>query len=137
MTIDATMAPNRRAHAFHFWLRTMTKDAIAETTMVRIVALTVMIAEFIKTSQKFIFFMACGKFLSVNPCSPTSESGFDVISPLVLNTLITTRIKGATKQINRINSTIHIMTCMIFFFLAAFSFCVMLPPPLSYQCRPG
>ena len=80
ITIDAIISANRIEHAFHFPLRTITNDAIAETMIVRIVAHVVMIREFLNTLKKSIFCIASGKFFVVNPCSPMSDRGFDVIS---------------------------------------------------------
>ena len=100
----------------------MTKDAIAENRIVRIVALNVMIAEFLNTFQKSILAIASGKFCSVNPCSPIRASGFDVISPFVLKTLIRTRRKGMTNRMNTMISTMIVMTWRLFFCFAANSF---------------
>ena len=112
----------------------MTKAAIEETTIVRIVAQQVMMKEFPNTVQKFIFFIALGKLSSVKPCAPISARGSLTISPLVLNTLMTTMMNGKIKQKNRRSSTTHIIAWEIFFFRAALSFSVItLRPPLSYR----
>ena len=105
MTMEAIMSANSSEQAFQFWLRTMTKDAMAENRMVSTVAQNVMIAEFLNTFQKSILAIASGKFWSVNPCSPIRASGSDVISPLILNTLISTRRKGMTNMMKTMIST--------------------------------
>ena len=93
-----------------------------------------MIMELPNTVQKFIFFMASGKFFIVKPWAPMRASGFEVMSALVLNTLMTTRTNGAMKQKKRISRTIHMIAWEIFFWRAAFSFSVItLPPLLSYR----
>ncbi len=45
--------------------------------IVKIVDDTVISMELPKERQKFIFFMASGKFFNVKPCSPTRASGLD------------------------------------------------------------
>ena len=67
MTIDAIISANKMEQAFHFPLRTITNEAIADTNIVRTVARVVMISEFLNTFQKSIFLMASGKFFKVNP----------------------------------------------------------------------
>ena len=74
---------------------------MAASRMVKNVAHTVMTRELAKDLQKFIFFMASGKFESVNPCAPISARGFEVISAFVLKTLMITSRKGKIKQMNR------------------------------------
>ena len=66
MTMEAIIPENRSVHAFHL-LRTITNAAMDENSMVSTVALTVIISEFLKQLQKFIFLIAFGKFSSVKP----------------------------------------------------------------------
>ena len=116
----------------------MTKEAIDETRIVSTVEMMVIMAELVNTCQKFIFFMASGKFFKVNPCFPIRDRGSVVISAFVLNTLITTRINGAIKQMKRTSSTIHMIVFITFLLLAAFSFSVIMqPPPLSCRYKPA
>ena len=69
----------------------------------------VIIAELPNDRQKFIFLMASGKFFSVNPCAPRSDSGSDVMSAFVLKTLIMTMMNG---KMNAKNITIRITSMM-------------------------
>ena len=104
--MEATISANNPEQNFHFPLRTITNDAIAETKMVRTVDIMVIIREFLNTFQKFIFAIASGKFCIVNPWAPTSARGSETISAFVLKTLMITRMNG---MIKRINSRISIM----------------------------
>ena len=139
MTIDAIISEKIRVQNFHLPLRTMTKAVMEDTRIVRIVAVTVMISEFPKTFQNCIFSIAAGKLSSVKPfLVPIRDSGFATMSTLLLKTLMTTRINGKMKQINRSRRTIHMMTWAIFLLRAALSFSVItLQPPLSYQPEPA
>ena len=134
MTIEAIISEKISVQNFHLPLRTMTNEAMEETRIVRTVAQQVMMREFPNTIQNFIFFIASGKFFSVNPCAPTRARGSFTMSLFVLKTLMMTMRNGKIKQKNRIRRTIHMITWEIFFCRAAFSFSViMLRPPLSYQ----
>ena len=137
MTMDAIMAENSSVHAIHL-LRTRTKPAIAEKSMVRTVEQRVITSELANTFQKSIFLMASGKLDTVKPCLPISDSGWEVMSALVLNTLMTTNRNGAMNMRNSSTSTTSMMACIIVFLRRAFSESVIMPtPPLSYRHRPG
>ena len=135
--MDAIISANKIVVAFHLF-REITNAAIAETRIVRIVALIVIISEFPNTCQKFIRRIALGKFRSVKPCAPISASGFEVISPFVLNTLITTRKNGKMNIRNTMINIAIMIPCVICFLRKAFSLSViMLPPRFSYRSEPA
>ena len=132
--MEAIIKENIREQIFQLPLRTMTKAVMEENRIVKTVALTVMMVELANTLPKFIFFIASGKFFRVKPWAPISARGFEVISALLLNTLMITRTKGKIKQRNIISRMIHMIARDIFFCRAAFSFSsIMRPPLLSYQ----
>ena len=135
--MDATISEKSSVQAFHLFL-TITKLAIEEQMIVSTVEEIVITTELKNTLQKSILLMASGKFFVVKPCFPMSARGLEVISALVLNTLITTRRKGETNRKNNITRTTSIMACTALFFFKAFSESfIMLPPLLSYRYRPG
>jgi hypothetical protein len=137
MTIEAIISEKISVQNFQRPFLTMTKAAMEETRIVRTVAEQVMMKELVNTVQNFIFFMASGKFFSVKPWAPTSASGLETISALLLKTLIMTIKKGKTKQKNIRSRKIHMRACEIFCRRAAFSLSaisvIMLRPLLSYQ----
>jgi hypothetical protein len=98
--MDAIIREKNNVQAFQL-LRTMTYAVIDARSNVKIVEKIVIVAEFAKDLQKFIFCMASGKFAMVNPCAPINANGSDVISAFTLNTLITTRMNGKIKQKNK------------------------------------
>ena len=113
--MDAIIIPKSAPVAFHRF-RTITYAVIEANRIVSTVEVTVITAELPNALQKFIFFMASGKFPRVNPWAPTKARGFDVISAVTLKTLITTKINGKIKQRNsRIKMSIFIK-CRTFLF---------------------
>ena len=66
ITIEAIIKENKSPHAFHL-LRTITNAVIAESRIVKIVEIVVIIKEFVKDVAKFIFFMASVKLVRINP----------------------------------------------------------------------
>ena len=108
--MEAIIREKTMVQNFQLPLRTMTNAVMEDTTMVRMVAQTVMIREFPNTVQKFIFCIAWGKLERMKPLeTPTRLRGLRVISALSLNTLMMTIRKGKIKQMKRTSSTIHMM----------------------------
>ena len=105
------MSANTMPQNFHDGLRTITYAHIAETRIVRMVALTVTMVELPNTVRKFILSMALGKFSRVKPCLPIKSIGAVLISAFVLKTLITTRMNGAMNSSSRIVRTTIISAC--------------------------
>ena len=75
-----------------------------------------------KALTNFIFLIASGKFFKVNPWAPMIAKGLDVISALVLNTLIITIKKGKMNIHRSITRIANLSICMTFLLIAAFLF---------------
>ena len=114
--------------------------------IVSTVALIVMISELPNTVQKFIASMAPVKFSSVNPCSPVSDSGSDVMSDMFLNELMMTMRNGEMNASSSTISTTYSTTWPTFVLIGTLAWgmpaetvaeLIRLPPHPSYRRTPA